>query len=366
MRILYFTRDYTTHDYRFLEALGQTSHEVYFMQLERRGHVLEDRPLPTSIELVSWEGGREPYRLQDSFRYVRSLRKVIKSIRPDILHAGPIQTAAFLSALSGFRNLVSMSWGYDLQQDANRSEFWRKITRFTLRRSASFVGDCETIKDLAVAMGMRPDRIVIFPWGVDLDHFNLDGQKNQLNPADGPFTILSTRSWEPIYGVDLVAEAFAAASRICPELRLVMTGNGSLAGRLQAAFRKAGVQEQVVLPGYIRQVDLPTFYRSADLYISASHSDGSSISLLEAMACGCPVLVSDIPGNLEWVESGQQGWLFPDGDVDALTRSIVHAFKNKHLLADMGQSARQTVEKRANWKQNFPKLLQAYEMASSN
>ena len=55
-------------------------------------------------------------------------------------------------------------------------------------------------------------------------------------------------------------------------------------------------------------------YRAADLYLSASHSDGSSVSLMEALGCGLPVLVSDIPGNREWVTDGEQGWLFPDGD----------------------------------------------------
>ena len=365
MRILYFSRDYTTHDYRFLEALAQTSHEVFFMQLERRGHILEDRPLPPKIELISWEGGKKPYRLQDSIKLVRSLRKVIHRIRPDIVHAGPIQTAAFLTVLSGFRNLVSMSWGYDLLYDANRNRFWQWATRYTLERSAAFVGDCDTIRELAVGMGMHPDRIVIFPWGVDLEHFKPKGEKNQVAQSDQPFTILSTRSWEPIYGVEVLAEAFAIAAHNHPELHLVMTGNGSLSGKLRAAFRKAGVQDQVLFPGYIRQADLPTYYHSADLYVSASHSDGSSISLLEAMACSCPVLLSDIPGNLEWVEDGVQGWIFPDGNSEALAQAILQALLNRDRLASMGHAARQLVEKRADWKENFPKLLRAYAVANS-
>jgi glycosyltransferase involved in cell wall biosynthesis len=61
------------------------------------------------------------------------------------------------------------------------------------------------------------------------------------------------------------------------------------------------------------------------VYISASHSDGTSISLLEAFATGTPVIVPDIPGNREWVTPGENGWLFPDGDVQALASTIMNA-----------------------------------------
>jgi len=360
MRVLYFSRDYTTHDFRFLEALERTKHEVFFLQLERRGHALEDRPLPPQVEKINWVGGDKPFRFRDAYRLVRGLRKVIQNLKPDIIHAGPIQTSAFLTALSGFTSLVSMSWGYDLLHDAQRSRLWQWATRYTLERSAAFVGDCDTIRRHAVEMGMRADRIVIFPWGVDLEHF----KHRKTNTAGQPLTILSTRSWEPIYGVEVLAQAFAQAAQTQPELRLVMTGNGSLAGRLHEIFRKTGVQDQVILPGYIRQSELPTYYQSADLYVSASHSDGSSISLLEAMACGCPVLISDIPGNLEWVEDGVQGWIFPDGDNRALAQAIQQAYSSRSRLAGMGEAARQLTEQRADWQKNFPNLLKAYKMAA--
>ena len=78
-----------------------------------------------------------------------------------------------------------------------------------------------------------------------------------------------------------------------------MLANGSHASFLHKTFESAGVAERVSMPGQVSQLDLPRYYRMADLYISASHSDGTSISLLEALACGCPVILSDIPGNRE-------------------------------------------------------------------
>jgi glycosyltransferase involved in cell wall biosynthesis len=99
----------------------------------------------------------------------------------------------------------------------------------------------------------------------------------------------------------------------------------------------------------------------ADLYISASHVDGSSVSLMEALACGLPCIVSDIPANREWVTNGVNGWIFPDGDVDALAGIISKAAEQHESLARFGRNARTTAEEKADWKRNFKKLLEAYE-----
>ena len=343
MRILYFTRDYTTHDRRFLEALAKTEHKVYYLRLERRGHQLEDRPLPAQIEQISWAGGQKPAQLRDGIRLYSDLKRVIRRLQPDLIQAGPIQTAALLSALIGFHPLVSMSWGSDLLQDAGRNAGYRWVTRYTLAHSDALVADCETVRRKAVAFDMPAEKIVTFPWGVDLRHFSPNGARffdgeARPNQQDGPtsaspFTILSTRSWEPVYGVDVLARGFVKAAQGRPNLRLVMLGGGSQSGLLRQIFTQGGVQEQVLFPGQVSQKDLPRYYRSADLYLSASHSDGTSISLLEAMACGLPALVSDIPGNREWVQPGVQGWWFPDGDANALAAAILNAVQARRRTA---------------------------------
>jgi glycosyltransferase involved in cell wall biosynthesis len=358
-RILYFTREYNTHDHRFLSALAKSEHKVYYLWLESRKIPLEDRALPPEIEQVHWAGGRGLASLKHGPKLLLDLKRVIQEVKPDLIQAGPIQRTAFLTALAGFRPLVSMSWGYDLIRDANRNAFWRLATRYTLKRSAVMVGDSNVIRKLAVSHGMPDERIVTFPWGIDLAHFN-PGTANHKHTG---FNLLSTRGWEPIYGVDVIANAFVTAARERPELCLTMLGNGSQAGMLRQIFTRAGLQDRVTFPGLVSQADLPRYYRSADLYLSASHSDGTSISLLEAMACGTPALVSDIPGNREWVEPGINGWRFPDGDADALAQAILQVIEQRGRLTEMGAAARALTEKRANWEQNFQNLYKAYDLA---
>ncbi|MEN8173713.1 MAG: glycosyltransferase, partial [Chloroflexota bacterium] len=243
MRILYFSRDYTPHDYRFLKALGKTEHQIGYLRLERRGHPLEDRELPEGIDLIPWVGGKEPARFQDGLRLLIGLLGAIRAYNPDLIHAGPIQRAAFLTALAGFRPLVSMSWGYDLLIDASRNRWWTWATRFTLKRSAAMVGDCDTVRSLAVSYGMEADRIITFPWGIDLEHFKPIAERpqtgdehaaesslrKQLEWDKDKFVLLSTRSWSSLYGVEDLAHAFVRAAHQHPELRLLILGDGPLA-----------------------------------------------------------------------------------------------------------------------------------------
>lgn len=365
MKLLYFSRDYTPHDHRFLSALAQTPHTIYYLRLERQSRQLEDRPLPPQVEQVVWQGGRQPVGWRDYPRLLADLRRVIRRLQPDVIHAGPIQSAAFLAALSGFHPLVSMSWGSDLLLDADRSAWMRWVTRFTLRRTTVLAADCRTVLEKAAQFGFPPQRVVLFPWGVDLARFQ-PGRADAFRARRGwqdAFVVLSLRTWEPLYGVDVVARGFARAARQNPRLRLLLLGGGSQAGLIRSIFEQEGVQEQVFFGGQVNGDDLPQYYQAADLYVSASHSDGSSVSLMEALASGLPVLVSDIPSNREWITPGREGWLFADGDDRALSEGILRAAGQPEGLKEMRLAARRLAEERANWQVNFQRLLDAYQLA---
>ena len=334
---------------------------------------------------MSFEPQESQAGLRHGPRLLRQLRAMLHEVQPEIVQAGPIQRCGLLAALAGFHPLVSMSWGYDLLIDARRGRGWEWATRYTLAHSDAMLGDCDTIRKLAVEYGMAPDGIVTFPWGVDLAHFTPAFQ-DQPDPQGAPFTLLSTRSWEPIYGIDVLVQAFVLASRQRPELRMVMLGGGSQAGLVRRAISQPGPlnglgygsgnnnregdrnlpgidPDRVMFPGQVSYRDLPRFYRQADLYVAASHSDGTSISLVEALACGTPALVSDIPGNREWITPGENGWLFPDGDARAMAEGMIRAVDERDRLPGMGLKARLTAETRADWERNFPKLFDLYEIA---
>ncbi|MFZ1041271.1 MAG: glycosyltransferase [Anaerolineales bacterium] len=364
MRVLYFSKDYTPHDHRFLSALAETEYEIYYLKLERNLRQTEDRTVPSRIQHVLWEGGKGSFRWRDVSRLSRDLKRVIKEIKPDLIHAGPIQTCAFLAVLSGFHPILTMSWGFDLMQDAERNPWMQWVTRYTLKRSTFFTSDAQITRDKAIAYGMNPDRTVVFPWGVDLKHFSAEqlsiGKKTQ-NVRRKSFILFCNRSWEPRYGVDVLATAFVKVAKQHENVNLLLLNGGSQTNVIRQILMNGGVLDRVQFGGQVSQTDLPRWYHMADLYISPSHVDGSSVSLMEALACGLPALVSDIPANQEWVDEGVNGWLFPDGNADILAEKILAVIAQRTKLTQISRAARRSAEERADWKKNFAKLLEAYE-----
>jgi len=364
VRVLYFTRSYTSHDFRFLEAMVQAGHNAFLLQLESPVDAPERRPLPEGVRRIEWRKTRFAHRRWQIPWRVAELKKILGETKPDVVHAGPVQSCGLIAALSGVRPLVIMSWGSDLLWDTRR---WlpRIEAKVALRRADAFIGDCEAVRRSAIRLGVSEDKTMVFPWGVDLIHFS-PGEDAGLRSRlawDGCFVLLSTRALEPLYGVDVLAQGFALAAKAEPTMRLLVLGQGSLRPWMEAVFEQNRVSHQVHFAGQVDYGDLPTFYRCSDLYLSASHSDGSSVSLMEAMACGLPVVASDIAGNSEWVQAGTNGWLFEDGNAQALGDALFEARNAGAMLRQFGAQSRQLARAKADWSKNRERLSEAYEKA---
>jgi len=360
VRVLYFSKDYSPHDHRFLSAVVNGGHQAYYLRLEPNSRETEDRPVPSQVEQVHWAGGHSRFHWRDVPRVSLSLRRVIRKIRPDLIHAGPIQTCTLVAALSGFRPLLCMSWGFDLMQDVHRSRWMEWATRYALKHSTYFTSDASVTRDEAIRYGMRPDRTCVIPWGVDLQHFR-PREPGRDSESQSPPVLFCNRSWEPRYGVDVLARAFVQVAQRDETVSLILLGGGSQAQAIRKILHDGSVHDRVVFGGRVSQTELPGWYHMADLYISPSHVDGTSVSLMEALACGLPAIVSDIPGNQEWVREDVNGWLFPDGDAEALAGKVLSALKQRRKFSEIGKAARNSVESRANWTKNAALLMQVYE-----
>ncbi len=315
---------------------------------------------------MEWAGYGQPNGWLNYLRLKYEFKKILDLIQPDLVHAGPIQKVAFIAALADFHPLISMSWGTDLLMEADRNLWWQWVTRFTLQHSDWLIGDCQAVQNKAEIVGFPKDKTSIFPWGIDLQRFQPDpssGNRKELG-WDKNFVILCTRNWESRYGVDLVVKAFCQSAGQMPDACLVLVGGGSQEKMLRKMVLDAGTQNKVVFSGRIEYEDLPKYYQAADLYISASHSDGSSVSLMEAFGCGCPVLVSDIVSNQEWVTPGKQGWLFKDGDSKDLENTLLSIYQQRFNMQIIRENAHLTALEKADWKKNFLILLSTYKAAA--
>jgi glycosyltransferase involved in cell wall biosynthesis len=256
-----------------------------------------------------------------------------------------------------------MSWGSDILYYAKRNPFVRAKISYSLKKADALICDCETVRSAAEQLGYENDRAVIFPWGVDLDRFSPRRGESKLRANLGwqnAFVIVHLRSWEQLYDPETSLRGFLLAAKREPRLRLLLPGAGSFAQRLRKLLAGSGLADRVHLPGRVSQDALPDFYRAADLYLSASRSDGSSVSLMEALACGLPALVTDIASNREWV-SVKNGWTFRPGHAEELADKIVEISKTD--LKQYSKQARKIAEHKADWQKNKLGLTRAYDLA---
>jgi glycosyltransferase involved in cell wall biosynthesis len=372
MRILYFSRDYTTHDRRFLMKLAESQHEVWFLRLENDGIIYENRPLPERVFNVDWKGGQQRNNTLEAWLHLMSdFELVLDRIRPDLVHAGPIQSCGFMTALAGFRPFLAMSWGSDILVDTDRDAMWRWITSFTLKRSDKLLCDCQAVRlKVQQLLPYGDERIVQFPWGIDLNHFAPGRDslrlRNQLG-WENYFIIISTRSWESIYGINILLEAFRQAYSQNHRLRLLLVGYGSLVSQVEQFIANFNLNDVVYRPGMVPHEQLSDYFRAADLYLSCTYSDGTSVSLLEAIATGLIVIVTDGAGNREWVIPGENGWLVPAGNPEAFAQALLQAADTDPVEhVQIGRRNRQVAEKQANWDLNFPMLLAAYDQIEAD
>jgi len=361
LNILYLSAAYTTHDRRFLESFVGAGWRVTYLPLSDKR--LDRRPLPAGVAIATWGDASDSPVLSLARR--QRLGEVIAQSAPDVVIAGPVQSAAALAALAGAQPLITVSWGSDVLVDADKTARDRFLTRFALGNSAGVFGDCLAVRHAVHRhSSIGDDRIVTFPWGIDLDSFSPGEPKisvrRDLGWTDNEVAI-STRSFEPVYAIDVLIRAFAAVYQQRPSARLLLIGSGSLDADIRGLIEELGIDTVVHAPGRIAYELLPDYFRSADLYVSSALSDGTSISLVEAMACGLPVVVSDSFGNLEWVRQGVNGALARPGDPESLAAAMLPLLANRDVAGSMAKANIETARKRANWVANFPQLVTLVE-----
>jgi glycosyltransferase involved in cell wall biosynthesis len=274
--------------------------------------------------------------------------------------AGPLHTVTRPLADLPIR-LVGLSWGYDLHDldAAGADTTW-------LTGLAGLIVDSEANRAIAQRAGLAAERIAFLPWGVDLPQFPFHApwiDAFQLGVPPHAHLVLSLRAHEPIYRVGDVIEAFARVPRRAglhedfPDAYLIIGHSGSLTEALKRRVDDLGIASRTRFLGSVPEHDLVPLLGRAACYVTASEVDGTSVTLLQAMACGTPVIASTTPGNLGWVEDGVTGCTFATGDIDALAALMDRT--NHSYPTEMVLQARALVEREADWHANLPRLRAA-------
>lgn len=212
------------------------------------------------------------------------------------------------------------------------------------RRACAVVANSSGLKALAE----RFDRnlpIYMIPNGVDTRFFT----PTTSQPGNRPVRILFVGRLVYQKGVDKLLEAVARMPSVDRTV-LKIVGDGDLRVRLEGVVLKLGLHQVVSFEGWCKRSEIVNFYQWADIFVLPSRDEGLSNALLEAMACGLPVVATKIAGNEEVVQEGETGLLVPPGDSGALNKALNELVQSEALRRKMGEKARALVKKRYTWR----------------
>ena len=289
------------------------------------------------------------------------VHRVVERFQPEVAFA-PYLTSNGLSAALAYRGpIVVSAVGSDVMLHTEWTGLKRRlremVVRYVCRRAAVVNTVSAALDEELIRLGVPASKLFRLPFGVNTQRFC--AAEDMPRPAAARF--ICTRRHEALYEVGTVIDALAILRATGRDFHCTLTGEGSLWEDHQQRARSAGLEDHVTFTGHLPYADLPELLRGADVYISASRRDGTSVSLLEAMAAGLLPVVSRIPANTPWVEHGRTGLLFDVGNAEQLAQALATAMDDAQLRDRAFRENRPRVEREADMHHNMERLAAVLE-----
>jgi L-malate glycosyltransferase len=367
MRICFLATGRSVHTYNWIKFFAKKGHQVHLICFEEyKFERLENltvhiiRPVLPKIKIVSYLTSSWLDPSINSFK----IKKLVRKINPDILHAHYLTTYGLLGYFIHFPLFVVTLWGSDILIAPKKSSFHRIMAKFILNSSKLVTCDSERVKEECQKYLADPEKVKVVLWGVDLSLFR-ERQDMRLNQKK--IVILSTRGFAPLYNIDTIINSIPSVVKNYPDVKYVLKWMYERDSGLQQQAASLKVTEFIEFVfKNIDYKDFPAFHYEADIFISVPSSDSSSISLLEAMACGLPVIVSDLPANREWITDGWNGFIVPVRDPEKLAEAIIQLIENPDLMRLFGKRNAQIVRDRADREKHMSRMEGLYQQLLKN
>ncbi|MBI4832104.1 MAG: glycosyltransferase [Candidatus Lindowbacteria bacterium] len=290
--------------------------------------------------------------------------RCVRARKCGLIHAHWVIPAGLIALIAGAicrKPVIVTAHDSDILVAARENPIMKRLAGLVLKRADGVTSVAEHLSEIIAEMGIPREKVVTFPMSVVTDSFTHAGPLHE--DWAGEQVIFSNRSLYPVYNVETLARAIPAVLEKFPRVKTVIAGEGPEAQQIVAITRETRIEEHVRFAGAIAHERMPEYLRAASVYVSTALSDGASVSLLEAMACGTFPVVADIPANREWIRDGENGLLFTPGNAQALAEKIMECLGRPALREQAREINVKDIQQRAQWNSNVGKLLELYEKA---
>lgn len=307
-------------------------------------------------------------KLQTIEKAIR-LKKLIKIISPDIIHGHYVSDGGYLSYLSGFKPLIVTAWGSDIYSYRKQTLIKRILTRCTLQNADLITVDSNDLRSKAIKLGASEEKSYIIQFGVDTKLFHsgydVSSFKRELGIKDDEKVIFSPRMIKPVYNIDNIVRAFKLVQEHFSNLKLILKSylenDKGYKKYIEELVEELGVKEQTIFLGQIEYSTMAKLYNLSDVVVSVSSADGTPMSVLEAMACGCNIVASNIPSLQEWIKDGWNGYLVNVEDPEEISRKIEKClfikFDERQKIIDRNLNI---IKEKADYYSNMKKMEELY------
>lgn len=296
------------------------------------------------------------------------ITRLIRTIHPDIIHAHYIGSfgilAGFYGRLSGFKPIVLTALGSDILADARGFKKW--LIKYTLKKANLVTCDGENSRDALINLGTDHQKIRIIYHGVDTRIFNFNQRDKRLIQnlfGKEDFSIvISARSLNPRGNVETLIKVIPLIQKKIPNAKFIIGGKGPEEKYLKKLVESLGVSNSISFVGYIPHDELPKYLASSDVYVSTSLLDGGvAVATLDAMACELPPVVTDVADNSKWIKNGENGFIVPIKNPEALAEKVIYLLENEEIRRRFGEINRKIIEEKQEYAKNMEEMEKLYK-----
>ena len=281
---------------------------------------------------------------------------------PDLIHVHLPNPLAELSALLAKRDVpVVAQFHSDVVRQRNLLRVYGPFLDAFYRRASCIIVPTPRHIEISQFVSKYREKCRVVPFGVPLSRFNLDeeGCRKVDGLRDGMPSVLCVGRLVSYKGVEYLLRAMEEI-----EARLWIIGVGPLEESLKHLAAERGLAERVRFLGQVSEAELVAYYHACDVFVlpSITNAEMFGVVQLEAMACGKPVISTDLPTGVSWVNQHEKtGYVVPRENVEELAKAIRRLLGNARLRAEMGEAGRMRVEENFTSTKMAEALLQVYQ-----
>jgi glycosyltransferase involved in cell wall biosynthesis len=281
------------------------------------------------------------------YKNIKRVRSIIKTFQPSYIHIHQANSAAYMAMKANKKSVpvVLTTWGTDVLVLPEKNAAMKRMVKYCLNQADVVTADASFMIDKIVKLGRAKDNVLV-NFGIDYENLTIPEKEN---------FIYSNRLHADLYNIDQVISQSENFLKTHQDWTLIIGAKGSNTDQLKVLASDTLPSNQFEFIGFVDKDVNKAYYLKSKIWVSIPSSDGTAISLLEAMGYGCIPVVSDLPANREWIQDGVNGVIVNGHLTEALNRALK---LNADEVIEMNQKI---IESKATKEVNRTIFLEIYK-----